>query len=198
MRHQDYFFLLWSFLFLRVVSPIVSHAMNQVSLSCDAVLTYGKAIGKGELWRSSSFFSKNTVKNCPSRLLLKLIHCFCVHFRCVTNARSKASDPMSSWCELYTLLCFDNSFLANSYNQAVILALNHGIRRFLIDIFITSIALFNILHVVSKRSKSLRQSSSFNCSLVVASCRLFSLSIVLPVDCSSCRLFFLSIELPAV
>ena len=53
------------------------------------------------------------------------------------------------------------------------LALNHGINRFLAHIFFVSIGMFRILHIVSKKSKSFRQS---NCSLVGASCLLFSLT----------------------
>ena len=54
------------------------------------------------------------------------------------------------------------------------LALNHGIRRLLAHIFFTSIGAFKNLHIVSKRFKSLRQADFCNCSLVGASCLLFS------------------------
>ena len=69
---------------------------------------------------------------------------------------------------------FDLCFLTYSYNHAVMLALNHGISCLLAHIFFTSIGMFKILHIVSKRSKSFRQSSSCNCSLVCISFRLFS------------------------
>ena len=54
------------------------------------------------------------------------------------------------------------------------LALKHGISRLLAHIFFTSIEIFRILHVVSQRSKSFRQSNSCNYSFVGVSCRLFS------------------------
>ena len=42
--------------------------------------------------------------------------------------------------------------------------------------FFTSIGIFKIFHIVSKRSKYFIQASSSNCSLLGASCRLFSSS----------------------
>ena len=56
------------------------------------------------------------------------------------------------------------------------LALNHGISRLLAHIFFTSIGMFKILHIVSKRSKFFGQSNYCNCSFVGASCLLFSSS----------------------
>ena len=58
--------------------------------------------------------------------------------------------------------------------HAVMLALNHGISRLLALIFFTSIGMFRIFHIVSKRSKSFRKSNFCNCSLVGTSCFLFS------------------------
>ena len=40
--------------------------------------------------------------------------------------------------------------------------------------FFTSVGMFKIFHIVSKRFKSFRQSNSCNCSFVGASCLLFS------------------------
>ena len=77
--------------------------------------------------------------------------------------------PADTHCTL-----FEKSFLAYSYNHAFVLALNHGIRRLLAHIFFTSIGMFKILHIVSKRSKSFRKSNFCTCSLVGASCLLFS------------------------
>ena len=54
------------------------------------------------------------------------------------------------------------------------LALKHGISRLLAHIFFTSIGIFRVLHIVSKKSKSFRQSNSCNCSFVGACCLLFS------------------------
>ena len=54
------------------------------------------------------------------------------------------------------------------------LALNHGISHLLAHSFFTSIGMFRILLVFSKRSKYFGQSNSYNCSLVGGSCRLFS------------------------
>ena len=50
------------------------------------------------------------------------------------------------------------------------------INRLLSHIFFTSIGMFKILHIVSKRSRSFRQSNFRNCSLVGASCLFFSLT----------------------
>ena len=61
-----------------------------------------------------------------------------------------------------------------SYNHAVMLALNHGISLFLAHIVFTSIGMFKIWHIVSKRSISFRQSNSCKYSLVGVSCLLFS------------------------
>ena len=69
---------------------------------------------------------------------------------------------------------FNICCLAFSYNHSIMLALNHGISRLLVHIFFTSNGMFKILHVVSKRSKSFRQSNSCNCSFVGVSCLLFS------------------------
>ena len=96
--------------------------------------------------------------------------------RCVTKARLKASNLMSFWYELYILLCFDLCVLTYSCNQAVMLALNHGISRLLAYIFLATIGILKILHFASKRSKLYKKSSSSDCSLVGASCRLFSLT----------------------
>ena len=92
-------------------------------------------------------------------------------FRCVMKARLKAFNLMTIWYELYARLCFDICFLAYSENQAVMLAPWHQSSSGPFFYFHRNCQDF---HIVSKRSKSFRQSRSSNCFLVGACCQLFS------------------------
>ena len=139
------------------------------------------------LWRhnvtflSKSFFNISSLSLPSHSLVLDVLFTAVVCIPMSYKSPIESSCSRSSWYALYILLCFDicastYSALAYSYNHAVMLALNHGISRLLAHVFSTSIELFKILHVVSKISKSFRQSNSRNCSFGGVSCLLFSLT----------------------
>ena len=111
------------------------------------------------LWKHNVTFLSRSSFNISSLFLLPsqsltldvLFTAVSTAFRCVTKARFKASDPMSIWYELYTLMCFDICFLAYSYHHAIMFALNHDICRLQVHTFFTSIGMFKTFHIVSKR-----------------------------------------------
>ena len=113
------------------------------------------------------------------------LHCgiYCIpmcHESLVERLKDESSDVSrkilcSTGTNCILCMCYDRCFLAYSYTLVVMLALTHGISLLLAQIFFTSIGVIKILHIVSKRSKFFRQSSSSNCSLVGASSRIISL-----------------------
>ena len=131
------------------------------------------------LWRhnvtflSRSSFNTSSLYFSAQWIVFKLLFIDVVTvFRWIRKHRLKVSDSMFIWYELFTLLPFHSWFLAWQSNWLWTTASDICWPIY----FYTSIRLFKILHLVSKRSKLFSQSSSSKSSLVGAPCRLFQLS----------------------
>ena len=111
------------------------------------------------------FFSLSPVTTIRFR---RPLHC-CSH--CIPMLYKSSFESFRSYVHLIRTVHSALCFLAHSYNHAIMLALNHTISHHLAHNFFISIGINTILRIVSKRSKSVRQSSSSNCFLVDASCR---------------------------
>ena len=165
---------------LRLLEAVLQHhCSSMLCLQQSRVSTIVYWFVQKMLWRHIvTFFSRSSFNLCsvflPSPSVIFIVFFFAVvtAFQCVTKARMKASNPLSIWYELFTLLCF----LAYSCNQAIMMALSHDMMALSPCFLYFRWNLQEFQHIVSNNSKSFRKSNSSNCSLIGASCRLPSLT----------------------